>query len=49
MFFFFFFPFLPCFLPIWTSFTNMTQPPGEFDPFLDVFDFEDLTGITLGE
>ncbi|KAJ5594202.1 uncharacterized protein N7459_000410 [Penicillium hispanicum] len=23
-------------------------PPGEFDPFLDVFDWEDLTGITLG-
>ncbi|KAJ5233609.1 uncharacterized protein N7469_005375 [Penicillium citrinum] len=23
-------------------------PPGEFDPFLDVFDWEDLTGIALG-
>lgn len=45
------FPFLSFpFLPAWTSSTNdKTQPPGEFDPFLDVFDFEDLTGITLGE
>lgn len=23
------------------------QPPGDFDPFLDVFDWEDLTGIVL--
>ncbi|KAJ5111236.1 hypothetical protein N7532_001771 [Penicillium argentinense] len=23
-------------------------PPGDFDPFLDVFDWEDLTGIALG-
>jgi hypothetical protein len=23
------------------------QPPGEFDPFLDVFDWEDLTGMML--
>lgn len=27
----------------------MAQPPGDFDPFLDVFDWEDLTGIALGD
>jgi hypothetical protein len=27
---------------------TILQPPGEFDPFLDVFDWEDLTGIALG-
>ncbi|KAJ5299575.1 hypothetical protein N7476_011132, partial [Penicillium atrosanguineum] len=30
------------------AFLTMLQPPGEFDPFLDVFDWEDLTGIAFG-
>lgn len=25
----------------------MLQPPGDLDPFLDVFDWEDLTGVAL--
>lgn len=27
--------------------TILFQPPGDFDPFLDVFDWEELTGIAL--
>lgn len=25
-----------------------TQPPGEFDPFMDVFDWDDFTSFDLG-
>lgn len=35
-------------LAIPRAFLTILQPPGEFDPFLDVFDWEDLTGIALG-
>jgi hypothetical protein len=26
---------------------HFLQPPGEFDPFLEIFDWEDLTGMSL--
>ena len=27
--------------------STSSQPPGEFDPFLEIFDWDDLTGMTL--
>lgn len=36
-----------CFILVFFVLTMTSQPPGEFDPFLEIFDWEDLTSMTF--